>query len=247
MHALRRLLGAAALIAVADGAAASSTTDLTFNGFAAGKRIVNVDARVDGQDEAFRAYAGTFSVTGTNPVDTFVAWCIDIATTLHQAGTSKTYVKQDVLDAAQKADLQKLFDHAYDEDDVLSSQVKTAAFQVAIWDAIYEDDWNAGSIVPGAKADPLEPDYFRIIDVNAQSFTAVRDQANAYLALARDMSNPTPASYKLFQFDGQGETQSLVTVATMPLPGGVLLLASGFGAAAMVRRRRRRGEDAAQA
>ena len=40
MHALRRLLGAAALIVVADGAAASSTTDLQFNGFAAGKRIV---------------------------------------------------------------------------------------------------------------------------------------------------------------------------------------------------------------
>ncbi|MEM6744431.1 MAG: hypothetical protein AAF676_11935, partial [Pseudomonadota bacterium] len=144
MHAIGRLLGAAALSVIATDALATSSTDLTFNGFAAGNRIVNVDARVSGTTETFRAYAGTFSVTGTNPVDTFVAWCIDIATTLHQAGTSKTYIKQDVLDADQKADLQKLFNHAYDEADVLSSQVKTAAFQVAIWDAIYEDDWDAG-------------------------------------------------------------------------------------------------------
>jgi hypothetical protein len=246
MHAIRRLLCAAALAVVADGAAATST-DLTFNGFAAGKRIVNVDARVAGATEAFRAYAGTFSVTGTDPVDTFVAWCIDIATTLHAKGTSRTYLKQDVLDAGQKADLQKLFDHAYVEADVLSSEVNTAAFQVAIWDAIYEDDWDAGAVVAGAKTDPTLPDYFRIIDQNAQSFAAVRDQANAYLALARDMSNPTPASYKLLQFDGQGATQSLVTVSSMPLPGGVLLLASGFGAAALVRRRRRSAEAPARA
>lgn len=243
MPSIRRL-AAAGLTVIALGAAGApqaraTTTDLTFNGFEAGSRVVRVQARAGGEAQNFHAYAGTFSFTGTNPIKTFVAWCIDISTSLHRSGTSRTYVEQDVLEAGQRTDLQRLFAAAYDETDVLSSQVKTAAFQVAIWDAIYDDDWNAASFHWRKVSDPSKPDYFRIRNGwQSESYNAVRDQANAYLALARDFTDPVDA-IKLVEFDGRASnTQSLVAIS-MPLPAGGMLLLGGFAAAALVRRRRR--------
>ncbi|MEO0678799.1 MAG: hypothetical protein AAF192_00125 [Pseudomonadota bacterium] len=249
MHALTRWTAAAALaltagttLALSAGSAlATTTTDLTFDGFEAGSRVVRVQARAGGEAQNFHAYAGTFSVTGTNPGKSFIAWCIDIATSLHQEGTSRTYVRQNVLTTEQRGDLERLFAAAYDEDAVLASQVKTAAFQVAIWDAIYDDDWDAGDFHWKKVSDPSEPDYFKIRDGwQSQNHWAVRKQANAYLALARDFAGPTP-TVKLVEYDGRASnTQSLVAIS-MPLPAGAMLLLGGFGLAALVRRRRRGG------
>jgi hypothetical protein len=174
MHVIRRLLCAAAVAVVADGAAAS-TTNLTFNGFESGSRNVKIDARIAGSDNDIAAAAGTFSVTGDNPVETFIAWCIDISTWLHAKGTSRTYARQDVLSAGQTARLQRLFDAAYD-DDVLSTKTKSAAFQVAIWDSIYDDDWNAQT-----KGGDLD-NFFRVVD--GYNSGDVQTQANLYLTAA---------------------------------------------------------------
>lgn len=236
MQAIRGRLAAVGLgVAVAfsaTGAAASTTVDLTFEGFHAGSRNVTIDAKVDGVDRDLRAAAGTFSISDT--AETFVAWCIDITRRLHRRGTAREYARQEVLGDAARGRLQRLFDTAYAPDDVFASNINTAAFQVAIWDAIYDDDWDAGG------ADVSKDDYFRVIDSRTQNYSEVLSKANAYLALAEDLSNPAPQRWTLTEFDGRGSgTQSLVTVAATPLPGGVVLLLSGFGAAAAMRRRRK--------
>lgn len=235
MNSFRIALAAGALAASA-GTAMATTTDLTFNGFAAGSKNVNIHFESDTDPDVHSAVAaGGFSMTGTNPVETFTAWCLDIFTRIK--GGPETYSYQSFLTDGQAERVQKVFDANYSEEagGVLSSSTKSAAFQISLWDAAYDTDWDAGAYGGGTTG-------FKITQYgySSSTFNAVLAQANTYLSAAKLYDGLV--NWSVVQLDSDA-AQSLVKpepTSPVPAPLGLLLIGSAFGGAGILSGLRRR-------
>ena len=229
----RFLSGALAVFLLASGAQAS-TVALTYHGATSGgeKKTVRID-------DAPVAYPGTgnwprsVGAWGFNMHDSsgtlgdFVAWCLDLGSFLSTSSTSakpysvvsEPFSNSYGLDSSERIRVQTVFDANYAGLD-LSAGDQAAGFQLALWNALYDDD---SDVSTGA---------FR---ATAQS--GVVSLANGFLGEAAGFDGDRQYRLAFLESDDSNgaKYQNLVTVAPVPLPaaGGLLLVAlGGIGLAA---------------
>jgi hypothetical protein len=162
-------------------------------------------------------FAGEFVIRNStpDPDTTFLAYCIDILNNLVPADFSLFDPGDRITNA-----LQGLYTNHYAS---VVDQTTSAAFQLAIWDIVYETSGAYG----------LGTGVFK-----SGTTGVIADTANSWLA---NLEFET-AHYNLAFWDGASErvnSQDLVTATPVPVPAaaGLLLLALG-GLAAVGRRRR---------
>lgn len=223
---ISRLSGALALSLLASTATATPIS-LVYDGSSVADQN---DWEIATIDEAPVSVAGSGSVPafGFNMTDTggtlgsFLAWCLDLGSFLSTSGTTaRPYTTTDTpfsnsydLGTAGIARVQSVFDANFN-DVTVADGVQAAGFQLALWNAVYDDDWTIGDGVFKASAD-----------------AAVVAKANAYLTAAS--TDGTDKAYRLTFLESapgpqQAKYQNLVTVSPVPIPaaGGLLLVALG--------------------
>ncbi|WP_287184161.1 PEP-CTERM sorting domain-containing protein [Rhodovulum sp.] len=210
-----RVPGLACLALVGSLAAApAATIELDYIGQQKGG--VNTYFRFDGEWMGAQAGEFTFKVLGTE--DQIAAWCVDIAHVLIQSATPYA-PDPGLFDAGVVANLDRLFTQHYH---AVVDAVSSAAFQVAIWELIYD----GGDVGLGAGRFLLSDQTPEKVRIAAQGFLDLDARAGGYqLSFLRSEASPVPS-------------QNLVTVAPVPLPASVMLLLAGLGLMGAVGARR---------
>lgn len=226
----------AAVLAI--GASAASATPVTIQAQNS-SNIFNgggfASVKVDDNNLTRNLSAGGFRLT--DGASNFVAWCLDLATTLKLPSkytvTSTPYSNTSgTFTASVQSNLQKLFNTSYSTLD-LNNNARSAGFQLAMWEIIGEKNANL----------TLKTGSFR--DVSGAS--AARNAANTFLS---QLNGPVTQQYELSFFEsgkdahGHQLSQNLVTVAPIPLPAAAWLLGGGLVLMAGIARRRRKAEVA---
>ncbi len=174
---------------------------------------------------------------GTN----FLAWCLDIVNPMvvgstydRWAGPGNPFNEPNKLSDAQVARVQAVFDLNFAsvmEDGINATQQgqRHVAFQLALWEAAYEDDGNDLYLGDGA------------LQIAPHAYTpgggkAVIDLANSYLAFTLGQVDQL-YNLTFLKADYEGH-QDLVTASPIPLPAAAWLLIGGIGMLAATRRRR---------
>lgn len=174
-------------------------------------------------------YAGAFAVTDTSgDRGSFEAWCLDLANALslptaYTVTDAPWSATTGAIAPARLSAVKGLFEMNYAALD-LSNAVQTAGFQVALWEAVYDDAPNVGA------------GNFRITHNSA-----VATAATGFLnALAAWDGTVTQWAFSFFESgkdaNGRQLSQNLVSVSAIPVPAGALLLLTAAGLAAGVRR-----------
>lgn len=219
------LAGAFSLVA---GGAMATTATFDFQDFASGSTTVDYSAKGSDFSKSGSALAGAFEFLNesVSPAETFIAWCIDILTNLN-AGDVLYETNVSILGAAELGRLQNLFDANY-EGDTAANGVNSAAFQVAVWNSIYDTDADAGAFGSATAG-------FKLTGPSS-----VISKANEYLLAAAGYAGPQ--RWVIAQHrDVTPKSQDLITVSAIPAPLGALLIGTAvLGAAAVSARRRRR-------
>jgi hypothetical protein len=220
-------LSAAAAVMIGIAAApmtAQAASKYTYNGPAAGSFIsVNTDrSEAGGPNQSVQA--GPFSMSETDPVGglgDFIAWCFEIDQNLVTGvGGTRSYTLGGALDTNQRTRVQNLFDANYGND-IETSQPKAAAFQLALWEAIYDDNL---SLASG--------------DFKSSTGGQLRTDADSFLSAAASYTGD-----RLWTITelSSNTAQDLGTAAPIPLPAAAwLLLAASGGLLAAKRRRTQR-------
>ena len=223
-------LATASVLAFSVGAAHAVTVSyqVAGNPFGGnGNAGVTVDSKA-GPDQTVSAGAGGFSLSGDifgNGDENFVAWCLDIVRYLAddtEYEVTDTPFDEDSLTTVQVIDIGRLFNTARLGLD-LASDAKSAGFQLALWEIIYET---------GAE--------FKLATGNL-TVTGEGAAIAAGQAFLDNLGGNVTQSWSLVFLQSTTETgnQNLVTATPVPVPAaaGLLLLALG-GLAAAGRRRR---------
>jgi hypothetical protein len=167
------------------------------------------------------AAAGAFKMSG--PVGEFVAFCLDITRGLQK---SSEYVKTsspwsfNAFSANTHQRIQTLFDSAYD---TVASANSSAAFQILLWDAVYDTD-----------DDPFDGAF------KVSTSTGVQGEVSNILALVAGHNDTRKYNLTYFEATGDPQSQSLVTATPVPLPAAALLLLTALCGEVLVARRRKR-------
>ena len=231
---MKKLLAAAV---VASGfATASDAAVLRLDSYTSSVQSVSVGAS-PAADTPSSVGATGFNITDTTgDMGSFVAWCLDIAHFLMNKGSSQNYTPTNdpfsnsagLTDTA-KGRVQAVFDANYGNLNAANGD-HAAAFQMALWEAAYEDDDASLSVSSG------------LFQASSYGSTTL---ANRYLTAATRYNGDSQWNLAFLQVDGDADRgrhtgQNLVTVSPVPVPAaGLLLLTSLFGMGAIARRRRK--------
>jgi hypothetical protein len=220
----------ASALAFSVGMAAASTVSLKFDGGTANGvvTITNVPEDVKNPGRVGAYGFNMVDVTaGGSVLGKFVAWCLDLDHYLAPAGKATPYTVTKTpfsnsygLDADDMKRVQSVFNANF-ANVVQKNDIQAAAFQVALWDALYDDDFRAS-----------DGDF----KINRSD---IRTQADVYLAAAKAYTGKKVWNLTFLESKDKPTRQNLVTVTPVPVPAaaGLMLLALG-GLAAVGRRRR---------
>jgi len=180
--------------------------------------------------------AGAFDMTqtGGGGLGDFFAWCLDLGAYLGTTGNyeiTTTPFQNGGVDLMQAGiDRISAVFNANFSADVTSGTVKSAAFQLALWETVYDTDFN---IATGA---------FQAASGNSDVNTAAEGYLTAAKTYLDDDGGPDMWSVLFLESTDGGvdgdRQQNLVTVAPVPLPASVLMLLAALGAMGVTARRR---------
>ncbi|MCB1914191.1 MAG: hypothetical protein KDG52_00515 [Rhodocyclaceae bacterium] len=236
---LTLVFATAGLMAAGSAHADLLTTDLASQGLGTG---LNFTFNLNGDN--LSRIVGTFDVTNLTTGSSFLAFCADILTPIHNLEISQVNPGGIEFDAISNLtffngtvgnDVQALFDQRYGSLD-LTDNTQTAAFQISLWEIIHD---NADKTIGGGDLIWDVPQA----DPSGALKTDVLTTAGIWLA---GLSDPTvDDTYDLTVWQpvaGAAESQPYIQASlpssSVPVPGTLALgLASliGFG---VVRRRR---------
>jgi hypothetical protein len=250
-----RMIGLASALALSAGVASGSTwkfdntgsnTTYVPGGF---ERILinnslGLTPASGGTDDDDGTAATAFIVNATNTEDTsitknFLAWCLDFTTMFFNRGADRTEtdtlnastlpaaIPNDVFAGAQDR-IQRLYNVAFDTSSSIENQLtrtKSAAFQLAIWEAVFDDDWDVENVDGRfwASSDTKDGDII--------------DQAQRWLTAAESYGG---SQRWVLSFYTTSQNQDVVTAAPIPLPAAGWLLLAAIGGLGVAARRKRK-------
>ena len=220
----------AGTIVFAPMSASALSSSITYNG-AWSSFVTPVTTTLDGTDRSVSV--GPFKMTSSNPDDglgEFLAWCFQLDQNMISQGSAANYtIDGSMLDTNQLARVQNLFDANYDLvlGDVMGTDTTVArntgaAFQIAIWEAIY--DGTPGSLTGGS---------FRVSDVDS----GIINQAEEFLTAAT--TPPSSQQWIITQLSSS-TSQDVGVIGAIPLPAAAWLLLTATGGLIIAKRRRQR-------
>ena len=208
---------------VAAGSASASTLSLQYDGPVNGFQTVSVT----GPGFSKNALAGAYKMKDMTTNKSLVVLCMDILayvssnTVYPYKMTNTPFSNSYGLSGGAVAKLQALFDSSYSA--ALTSTAKSAGFQVAAWNLIYDGD----------------------LSVDTGSFqqngsSASKTAANAFLAAAGSYGGGKKYNLTFLESTKTPtRSQNLVTVAAVPIPAAGLMLIGALGGLFAARRRRK--------
>lgn len=210
----------------APGLATAATVNLQYNGGTSNGWVTITNAPAPSASGTLPLNVGAygFKMTDTTgQMGMFTAFCLDISHWLQSSGSYSTtttpFTNSYSVSQAAMARIQALFDANY-ASVVLTNAVQAAGFQVALWNALYDADWNAGSGVFAVK----------------DGTSGATAQATAYLTAAANYLGGQ--KYNMTFLQANSYNQNLITVAPVPLPAAGGLLLAALGGLALLRKRR---------
>ena len=236
---------AAASTLLASGASAETTANFTTNNLFGSVGSATITVTMPSGNQGVMSgntqgvNAGGFHVTDTISTNNFVAWCVDLLDTLTTPNlglyttTTAPFSDPWSISSATQTVIKMLFDTSYVN--ALTSAVNSAAFQLALWEIVYEV--------------PNNTNTYNVSSGNGQFYTttsgAVANAANAMLA---NLNGPAVKNFDVtyWQSNIVGR-QDLVTVSEVPLPAAVWLFGSGLVGLGILSRKRRKAAEAAAA
>lgn len=200
---------------------------LKATGFAVGSQ--NVTLTSPGFVLGPTVHAGAFNL---NPPAGIIAYCIDIFQTLSFGSLYNDYATTSLaadggLSSARKSEISQLFHGFYDTS--LTSSTNSAAFQLALWEIVYEKDGNPLNV------DGASPDKGGTYATNPSTPAAVITTADAWLAGLGSF----PTDLDGFTTYRSARHQDLISYhGHVPEPATWTLLVAGLGLLASISRRR---------
>lgn len=227
-------LAVASLTAAA--AASASTVTLDYQGQTAARNVTITETNLGSNSGIKAVSAGGLKMkvtSGSIPsgLTDFVAWCLDVGEWLKDPWdytvTNTPFAESYGLSATEKSRVQSVFDANFGSVNVNNAD-QSAGFQLALWNAVYDDD----------------------ITVDSGTFKAsgadtARGLADGYLSVAATYLTNGGAQLWNLTFlettvDQTGkESQNLVTVSPVPVPAAIFLLLGAVGSLGLTRRRRK--------